>query len=594
LKTTILFDGPLVPRRAPGRFAPLSSSAFRALGLRATATQREVFDAATSLRLALKVGVGRQFPTDLAWLGPVQRAEPDLRDALGRLSSPAERARERLFWFHERVEAARPASVAELEAVADGLLAAPEDAGGPGRHDAALLLLAGLHYLDPTLAEAAAWQRAFRLWREVCDDEAFWSLLVAADLKGGFEPAVTFGEVSALRAEAPRFATTAAARFATAAAVTGHVGDARRALSVLRAASLPAPLLAEYEGETIGPFEDRCDERLDEAFSMAELFYGPEAISQTKRRYFGQALADIEAGLKPALRDLLEVAGGGSPAVRRAFAESARRLLRLAEGYDGISRRAETAAALRALAHAITPPADPEDETTKAAEVESPREYEARALCELRRAMPEWLAEADHALAHAGEGKGSGAVGVFVFYGLVVVSCFLLHWTGVIKTSPRPPAVGSLMNYNFPVVAPTVSMPPDLRALRLTPRISAGELRELLRRKRAVVVDVRDRAEFDAGHLPGAVWMPAAEVEKKYRRLLRGRRRVVFYCDCPDEEAAERAAVKLWIQSGAEVAVLKGGYAAWLAETGALPPPTRTMKAPPLETTVAPPTVKDR
>ena len=83
-----------------GLFEPAARDAFRVLGLGAGAAQGEVFDAASSLRLALKVGVRKRFEGDAAWLGEVARKESDVRDAVGRLSEPVQRARERLYWFH--------------------------------------------------------------------------------------------------------------------------------------------------------------------------------------------------------------------------------------------------------------------------------------------------------------------------------------------------------------------------------------------------------------------------------------------------------------------------------------------------------------
>ncbi|MDQ3803639.1 MAG: hypothetical protein M3416_07400, partial [Acidobacteriota bacterium] len=70
------------------RLEPVARSAFRTLGLTASASQAEVFEAAEALRLALKLGVEKKFDGDLAWLGSVARAEADVRDATGRLSDP--------------------------------------------------------------------------------------------------------------------------------------------------------------------------------------------------------------------------------------------------------------------------------------------------------------------------------------------------------------------------------------------------------------------------------------------------------------------------------------------------------------------------
>ncbi|HKG13911.1 MAG TPA: hypothetical protein VKB12_11245, partial [Pyrinomonadaceae bacterium] len=184
------------------------------LGLAAGASQREVFDAASSVRLALKVGVRKSFDSDLAWLAAVAREESDVRDAAGRLSEPARRAFERLFWFDAPPAALHVSNVEALERAVSSLPPAEDDAP----HDAALLALAGLTRLDPELREREAWARAFELWRRVFKSEEFWARLVAADLRGDFEQLVTYAEARGLRADAPRVVSRPAAERARDAA----------------------------------------------------------------------------------------------------------------------------------------------------------------------------------------------------------------------------------------------------------------------------------------------------------------------------------------------------------------------------------------
>ncbi|MFL6254731.1 MAG: hypothetical protein ACJ74T_06890 [Pyrinomonadaceae bacterium] len=187
-----------------GLFEPAARDAFRVLGLGAWAAQGEVFQAASALRLALKVGVRKTFEGDAAWLGEVARKESDVRDAVGRLSEPAQRARERLFWFHLPTPRAHVSTIAELTGAVEELLKrvavepfSREDAEkkegtrltdeeAAALHDAALLALAGLVRLDPMLREGEAWARALRLWRRLFACEEFWSLLVALVLKGDY------------------------------------------------------------------------------------------------------------------------------------------------------------------------------------------------------------------------------------------------------------------------------------------------------------------------------------------------------------------------------------------------------------------------
>ncbi|HEX8351395.1 MAG TPA: hypothetical protein VF611_00620, partial [Pyrinomonadaceae bacterium] len=340
---------------AAGVFEPAARSAFRALGLAATAAQGEVFDAASSVRLALKLGVRKTFEADAAWLfGAAAREESDVRDAVGRLSEPAQRARERLFWFHGGAAHAPATTPAELAPAVDALLA---DGGAGALHDAALLALCGVVRLDPALRDVGAWARAFELWRRVFECEDFWSLLVAADLKGDYEQAVSFGEVAELRLAAPRAVAGHAAARAAGAARGGDLREAARALKLLRGAGLPASLLQEYENEVVGPAEDEVVEKLDVAFAWVSLgsLTAPPA---TRRNYWNQAWRRFEP-LRPRLAEFAELAGADSYAGRRVFGHAASKLLRLAVSFEEVGRRPEALFVCR-KALALAPPGSEE------------------------------------------------------------------------------------------------------------------------------------------------------------------------------------------------------------------------------------------
>jgi hypothetical protein len=324
-----------------GSFGPAGRSAFRVLGLAATASQREVFDAAAAVRLALKLGVRKTFDGDLGWLGQVERGESEVRDAVGRLSAPAERARERLFWFHRRVTERPVSTVAELVRTVDSLLhdaAGAQGASGNGRgaegsaatlHDAALLALAGLAYLDPLLNEEGAWARALGLWARLWEGEEFWSLLVAADLKGEYEPAVTFGEASELRAEAPRLISQYVAGRARDAAQREDLRAALRAFRLLRGARLPRALLQEYERETFNPLEDSLTAKIDEALYVPSyVTFGAPLRNHSNKAWRLFCL------LQPRLSEFVELAGADCYAVRRVFEHASAKLLRLAESFE--------------------------------------------------------------------------------------------------------------------------------------------------------------------------------------------------------------------------------------------------------------------
>ena len=368
----------------PGLFEPAARGAFRVLGLGAQASQGEVFDAASALRLALKVGVRKEFEGDAAWLGEVRREASDVRDAAGRLSEPVQRARERLFWFHLPAPHARVSTVAELSAAVEELLkrvpVRPFGADGPegpdGRgaarlsdaeaaalHDAALLALAGAARLDPALGEGEAWARAFRLWRRLLACEEFWSLLVALDLKGDYEQAVAFGEVAELRRDVPRVVYAHAAGRARDAVVRGDLRGAARALDLLRGAGPPPPLLREYEEETVGPAEDKLTEELDAAFTWVSPSGFDLKPAAERRNHCNDAWRRFEQ-VQPRLADFARLAGPGSFYARRVFEHAASKLFGLAVAFEEAGQTRE-ALFVCLKARALAPP---ESEELAAAE----------------------------------------------------------------------------------------------------------------------------------------------------------------------------------------------------------------------------------
>jgi rhodanese-related sulfurtransferase len=88
----------------------------------------------------------------------------------------------------------------------------------------------------------------------------------------------------------------------------------------------------------------------------------------------------------------------------------------------------------------------------------------------------------------------------------------------------------------------------------LVDRVRAGEV---------TVLDVRPTEEYDAGHLPGAVSVPIAELEKRLAELPRDRA-VVAYCRGPYCVMAIDA-VALLRANGFEAARLDEGVPEWRA-----------------------------
>jgi hypothetical protein len=469
-------------RPAAGVFEPAARSAFRALGLAATAARGEVFDAASSVRLALKLGVRKTFGGDAAWLfGAASREETNVRDAVGRLSEPAQRARERLFWFHGGTPHAPVTNVAELMLASDALLA--DGPSAASLHDAALLALCGLARLDPTLREREAWARAFELWRRVFECEEFWSLLVAADLKGDYEQALTFGEAAGLRASAPREVAAHVAVRARETARRGNLSEAAHALKLLRGAGLPAPLLQEYENEVVGPAEDALSAELDTAFAWVGSGLGARKPA-TRRNYCNEAWRRFDK-LRPRLAEFASLAGADSYAARRVFEQASSKLLRLAVSFEEAGRTQEALFVCR-KAHALAPPGSEElpEIVGKLRALGAGEESGARGAGRggYEAALARGLADSGAGAklfrddprgektldSFTTQGDTAGCLTSAAFWVALIVACLGLQWCGVINTRPTRTPIHSLPplnirpNMNFGVPNMNYNIPPPL------------------------------------------------------------------------------------------------------------------------------------
>jgi hypothetical protein len=88
----------------------------------------------------------------------------------------------------------------------------------------------------------------------------------------------------------------------------------------------------------------------------------------------------------------------------------------------------------------------------------------------------------------------------------------------VFPSSTPPPALKTSDGRTLPAVVSEV------------PRIAPQELQSLLASARnVVIIDLRDRESYSAGHIPGAIHMLYSEVETRYRQLPRTAK-IVLYC----------------------------------------------------------------
>lgn len=101
-----------------------------------------------------------------------------------------------------------------------------------------------------------------------------------------------------------------------------------------------------------------------------------------------------------------------------------------------------------------------------------------------------------------------------------------------------------------------------MRPFRAGSEVTAFAAVQLINRRDAVVIDVRDIGEFDAGHVAGAKHIPEAQLAERLKELEKFKDRpVILVCRTGMRSGS---AVKILRDNGfAEAVNLGGGIAAW-------------------------------
>jgi rhodanese-related sulfurtransferase len=550
---------------------PAADNAYRVLGLSGHASQREIYAAASALRRAIKLGVAKTPAHQIVWLGSNVLTENDVRDALSRLTVPAQRIYERLFWFFDpQTAATMPAlGFASLQETAARLQA---DESPAARHDNALLWLAVMLRLDPALYLANEWSQTYALWKELIEGRESWSLLMAADLKGDFEQVTTFGEIGDLRGRAWRLVTSPLTEIAKDAMLREDHARAGRALAVLRASGVPDALAGEYEHEILGSIEDDFDALLSVAFGSYRYEVKTDQNVSERRETCWRAYAKFNEQVKPALKKILELAGSESHVARRMFAAAADALDELAEGFETAFDNESRVKMLR-RAWQLAPPASAsllliEEHLTSAGDAsERPSKTEADYARQLAAAMREPVAPPELFTAYIRQeeaekkldawGKGASKFVFIVVVALFVGKCF--------NSLPGSRSPRGYQPYNFNVAMPRYTPPPlpELKLVPLVGYITPRELQRKLKAQAVTLLHVGARGEYETGHIVGALPMRETELAGGVKGWSKSRQ-IVLYCYCDKQEASSRAAAELQTLGFVNVSVLEGGYRAWL------------------------------
>ena len=97
-------------------------------------------------------------------------------------------------------------------------------------------------------------------------------------------------------------------------------------------------------------------------------------------------------------------------------------------------------------------------------------------------------------------------------------------------------------------------------------RLGPREAVRLINDRDARVVDLREKGDWDKGHIVGALHLPYGKLKGAVDEALADKTRPVLLC-CNSGTVASRAQADLAAAGYAEVYVLKGGIMAWQGES---------------------------
>src|SRR5688572_32208755 len=102
------------------------------------------------------------------------------------------------------------------------------------------------------------------------------------------------------------------------------------------------------------------------------------------------------------------------------------------------------------------------------------------------------------------------------------------------------------------------------RLLRPGQEVGPTEAVQLINRRDAVVIDVRDAAEYKSGHITNARHIPEGEIDSRMKELEKVKSRPIIV-SCARGNRSLNVANRLRKLGFAEVFSLRGGLAAWQA-----------------------------
>jgi rhodanese-related sulfurtransferase len=103
--------------------------------------------------------------------------------------------------------------------------------------------------------------------------------------------------------------------------------------------------------------------------------------------------------------------------------------------------------------------------------------------------------------------------------------------------------------------------------LRGVRQVDADSARKLVDERQALLVDVREKKEYDAAHIPGSTHIPLSQMRHRLRELERHRGQPLVI-SCRSGSRSAKACLVLKKNGFEEVYNLKGGILAWARAVG--------------------------
>lgn len=293
----------------------LGRSAFRILGLAASATYAEILDAPARIRRAARLRNSTALPSDISWLPAAPRADADLNAAIGRLQEPQARVQERLLWFHEIDPKTASVALDEWDSVADTL----QRTSVLGQHDAALLRLASAWLLDPEVRDFPRWAHVVSAWNKLAGTAAYWEALTQTEARGGFERTASAEDIASLRLTAVEVALDGLPSAACTALGAGHLDHVERIIQLLSAPDLDVDARRALVGRILRALEDDLEQRCEQFRRwLNEAVVHDNESADANRKACDKAARDLELELEPRLTLFTRFAVSHEDGARRA------------------------------------------------------------------------------------------------------------------------------------------------------------------------------------------------------------------------------------------------------------------------------------